>query len=439
MSSVRNEADFDEANVTGRTAARLGWMAFAAAALMLVVNYVTTGLGWSEHPSQWDFLLGTALFSFSVAGVLIVIRRGRHPIGWIMLAIGISWEALLAGIGYASYGLVAEPGSLPAPDFVLALTGWLWVPGVGLVGTYLILLFPNGRLPSPRWRVLARLSLLALVLCSTVSLILPGRLDNSNFPGVTNPLGVGALRPLVDVLSGSVLILALCMVASAVALILRFRRSRGQERLQLKWLATAAAIVATSYFVAIAGGAFVALTESGPRPAWMNFLEGIAVGSFLLVPIAVGVAILRHHLYHIDIIVNRALVYGVLTTILSATYFVTVAILQGLLDPFVGESAIAVAASTLLIAALFRPARARTQAFIDRRFYRSRYDAVLTLERFSARLREIVDLDDLTNELIMVTNDVVQPSQLSVWLRTPSDRSEQENSQTARDVTQKGP
>jgi hypothetical protein len=409
------------ARMTDRTAARLGWTAFAATGILMTATVIVNVTNWSDdNAHRWDAMIAVALFSFSVAGVLIVMRRKRHPTGWIMLAIGLSWQGLLAGSGYAQYALVADPGSLPRPDLILALTGWLWVPGVGLVGTFLILLFPDGHLPSARWRPLALLSFVVMLLSSVVSLVLPGPLDDSNFPEIVNPLGIAPLESVLDIISGSVLLLALCMVGSAVALIQRFRRSRGQERLQLKWLATAAIIVAVTYFIAIAGGAMAELFGVAGRPAWRDVLEQLAVASFLLVPIAIGVAILRHRLYDIDIIVNRALVWGTLTSILTATYFAAVAVLQGLLNPFTGESAIAVAASTLLVAGLFRPLRTRTQAFIDRRFYRRKYDAVLTMEEFSARLRELVDLDDLTNELIVVTNDVIQPAHLSVWLRGPS-------------------
>jgi len=399
--------------------ARLAWPAFGLSALALVAAIGLTALNWGWDFPRWQWVYPLAIFSFALVGALILSRHPSHPICWTMLGVGLAWELMAVGDGYAQYALETSPGSLPRPDLVLGLSSWLWVPGVGLVGTFLILLFPDGRPPSPNWRPWAWFSAIVLLLNSILGLILPGPFENAGYPGVANPLGVQALEPIAGALSAAVLLLALCMVGCAVAMVLRFRRSSGIERLQLKWLAAGGGIVAILYTTGI--------TAAGTSELWgiseviANVLIQSAVLSFLLVPVAAGVAILRYRLYDIDIIVNRALVYGVLTSILTVTYLVIVTSLQGLLRPIAGESEVAVAVSTLVVAALFRPARRRVQVFIDRRFYRRKYDAARTLEAFSATLREDLDLDALTAELVAVTNDVFQPARASLWLIHPSD------------------
>jgi hypothetical protein len=209
------------------------------------------------------------------------------------------------------------------------------------------------------------------------------------------------------------------MVASAVALVLRFRRSRGEERLQLKWLAAAAGTVASLYLVAMAGSLTYAFSDAKADPLWAQVLDQVALVSCGLIPIAIGIAILKHRLYDIDLIINRTLVYGGLTALLAATYFGIVVLLQGVI-PAAGDSDLTIAGSTLAVAALFRPLRARVQSFIDRRFYRRKVDAQRTLESFSSRLRDDVDLDHLSADLLGVVRDTLQPAHASLWLRGTS-------------------
>jgi hypothetical protein len=406
--------------VTDVAAARLVWPAFGLAALALVAALGFTLLNWSsELVDRWEWVYPVGIFSFALVGALILSRLPRHPIGWIMLGVGMAWQLLAVGDGYAHYGLVTNPGSLPRPDLALALSTWLWVPGVGVLGTFLILLFPDDHLTSPRWRAWARLSAVVLVLNSIVGVVMPGTFENEGYPGVDNPLGIEVLEPITGALQAGVVLLAICMVGCAVGVIRRFRRSSGLERLQLKWLAAGGGIVATLYMVAIVAAGMHELW--GIPEVWSDVLVQAAVVSFLLVPVAAGNAILRYRLYDIDIIINRALVYGVLTSIMTGTYLIVVTSLQGLLRPVSGESQIAVAASTLVVAGLFRPVRRRVQALIDRRFYRRKYDAARTLESFSATLREELDLDALTTELLGVVNEVIQPTRVSLWLNRPPD------------------
>jgi hypothetical protein len=235
---------------------------------------------------------------------------------------------------------------------------------------------------------------------------------------MANPLGIESARSTLSVLMFVVLpLLPVCFVASAVALVRRFHRARGLERLQLKWLATAGALVATLYLSALLGSLLKPEPFSGQDPEWLKVLQAIAGLSFLLLPVAIGVAVLRHRLYDIDVVINRTLVYGLLTVTLGAVYLGSVLVLQLALRPLTNRSDLAVAASTLAVAALFRPARARIQSAVDRRFYRSRYDAGRILEAFADRLRHELDLEAVAVDLRDAVRDTVQPAHVSLWLR----------------------
>ena len=228
-------------------------------------------------------------------------------------------------------------------------------------------------------------------------------------------MGVEALRPVADAALGAlILVLALCILASAVALVLRFRRAVGIERQQLKWLAAAAAIVGTAFVVGIVTSMLV--PDDQPEPTWQLVLDQLNLLLFALLPIAIGVAVLRYRLYDIDTVINRALVYGTLTATLVATYLGSVLLLQLVLRPLTRESDLAVAGSTLAVAALFGPARGRIQALVDRRFYRRRYDAALTVTAFTGRLRHQVDLDAVGAELVAAVRETVEPASASIWL-----------------------
>jgi hypothetical protein len=215
------------------------------------------------------------------------------------------------------------------------------------------------------------------------------------------------------------LLLPLCMLASALSLVLRYRRSGGEEREQIKWIAFAASVVGLLYLIAMVGS----LTYSGPwgaagTPLWLGLLQQAALASFTAVPIAVGLAVLKYRLYDIDVLINRTLVYGSLTATLVVLYFGGIVVLQRFFVALTGEkSTLAVVASTLVIAALFNPLRRRIQSFIDRRFYRRKYDAAKTLEAFSKKLRDETDLDALNNELVGVVRETMQPAHVSLWLR----------------------
>jgi hypothetical protein len=246
----------------------------------------------------------------------------------------------------------------------------------------------------------------------------PGRLEQTILLDQHNPLAVESAAPVLDLLLGVFLLLLwLCVLACAVALVRRLRRSSGLERLQLKWLAAAGAVQAILLVVSIAGTELAAAWSADPQPAWLTALDTVRLVSFVLLPAAIGTAILRHRLYDLDLVINHALVYGTLTATLAASYLGSVLVLQLVLSPFTDQSDLAVAGSTLAVAALFRPARARIQGGVDRRFYRRRYDAARTLASFTSRLRDEVDLGSVSDDLRGVVRETVQPAHVSLWIR----------------------
>ncbi|MFN2388241.1 MAG: hypothetical protein ABR575_01340 [Actinomycetota bacterium] len=415
--------------MSDRAAARLAWAVFAFVALVFVVATVSGVLVGPHETTDWGTagatgaLFGLAMFTFPAVGVLIAARQPRNAVGWILLAIGFVWGSGGITENYIQHGLVTRPGSLPGAELVLAWTAWTWVPGVGLIGTYLLLLFPDGRLPTARWRPLAWLCAIALVVPSIVILLGPPTMADVGFPRIPNPLHIESWAPVLDVLMFTIVLIPLCIVGCAASVVQRFRRARGQQRLQLKWLATGAGAAAAAYLIAM--GASLPFWVAGQTtgfPLWLGMLQNVALFSFALIPLGAGIAMLKYRLYDIDLLINRTLVYTVLTATLTGIYLLLVTVLQGSLRPITGQSNVAIAASTLTVAALFRPARVRIQAFIDRRFYRRKYDAAQTLERFSTRLRDELDLDTLTAELLEVIGDVMQPSRVSLWLREPRAR-----------------
>jgi len=368
-----------------------------------------------------DMLTSVPVLAFPLVGALIASRRPRNLIGWLCLWEGLLWAFLGMIESYGIYGL-ARPGSVPFPVAVYALGEWLWVPTVGLLAIYLVLLFPDGRLPSRRWRPLAWLAGAAIVLGGAGNGLAPGPI--ADFGGVRNPYGLEGQPWVAGAANAILVVLLVCILASVASLVLRYRRSLGEERQQIKWLVFAASVVGFGFVSAMASGlivlAFAPESWGGANtpPVWFDLLFSVVLLSFGGVPIAVGIAVLRYRLYDIDVLINRALVYGSLTFLLAATYFGGVVGLQYVFRVLSGQgSTLAVVASTLAIAALFNPLRRRVQGVVDRRFYRSRYDARKTLEAFSTKLREETDLEALTDEVVGVIREAIQPTHVSLWLR----------------------
>jgi len=393
--------------------------------LVSVVLYIVTLP--VQHPVSWGTGGASALLysimpflPFSVVGALIASRRPKNPIGWISLAVGIMWMFNMVTGSYMLYGLrMASPGSVPYPAAVGSLAEWLGPTAVLLFGTYLILLFPNGTLPSRRWRPLAWLCGVVIASNIAVTTLSPGPL--SDLRNVSNPFALEG-HPWMANANGAIgLLFPLCMLASASSLILRYLRSGEEVREQIKWLAFAASVVALGVFGAVVQGTLFASDDAGSAdPLLGKLLQDALTFSFAGVPVAIGFAVLKYRLYGIDVVINRALVYGSLTLLLLLVYFGGVTATQALFQTLTGQQTLpqlAVVVSTLVIAALFNPLRRRIQSFIDRRFYRRKYDATKTLEAFSATLRDETDLRTLNGELTRVVRETMQPEHVSLWLR----------------------
>ena len=395
-----------------RTGAWLAWtlavlsviMFVAAMALHVLARSMDSVGEWSTLGAVGRVLSFLPFLAFPLVGALIASRRPRNWVGWILLADGLLWTFGSVLDSYRIYGL-ARPGSVPFQVAVHALSQWLWVPAVGLFAVYLILLFPDGRLPSRRWRPLAWFSGAVMVLLSA---------------GIGKPFGLEQYPWVSDAFPVVLALLPLCILASAVSLVLRYRRAGSEVREQIKWVAFAALFVGVQFVIDVGASVLlVPMTASGREPPWLALLDQLGFIMFAGVPIAVGIAVLKYRLYDIDVIINRALVYGSLTATLVALYFGGIVVLQRLFVALTGQqSTLAVVASTLAIAALFNPLRRRIQGIVDRRFYRRKYDASKTLEAFSAKLRDATDLESLSGDLKAVVGETMQPAHVSLWLRT---------------------
>ena len=402
-----------------------GAMFVAGAILTILSLYVTVPAAqpssdWGSGGAIGDLLILAPFLAFTIVGALIASRRPENPIGWICLVAGLFWTLIVLDGQYIAYAL-ATTGVLPLPAAV-ALNQWLWVPPVGLLSIYLILLFPDGKLPSRRWRPLAWFSGAVLIMVSLAIALTPGPLPD--LEGVRNPFGLEGYPWIADASKVIPVLMPLCAVASALSLVLRYRRSGSEEREQIKWIALAGSFVGLMSLVTVFSTLIfepLFLGATGTQPLWLGILQDVELLSFTGIPVAVGFAVLKYRLYDIDLLINRALVYGSLSATLALVYFGGIVVLQRLFVVLTGQqSTLAVVASTLLIAALFSPLRRRIQRFIDRRFYRKKYDARRTLEAFSTKLREGTDLDALSNDLVGVVRETMQPAHVSLWLRPDS-------------------
>jgi len=334
-----------------------------------------------------------------------------------MIVAGFGLAATFLTGNYVELSLAQPPGRLPATEWVAWVTAWVWVLGFGPALTFLLLLFPNGRLPSRRWRPVGWLAVAAMVTLGCGVAFMPGPFPD--YPQIRNPVGLTLLEgSFLAGEGGPLLFLSLVasIVLSASSMVVRFRRAVGEERQQIKWFAFAAGFAALGWVVNSLAYANVGGTES----LFLAVAQLLQLLSLLGIPLAVGIAILKYRLYDIDVIINRTLVYGSLTATLALVYFGCVTATQALFRALTGQQELpqlVVVASTLVIAALFTPLRRRIQSFIDRSFYRSKYDARKTLEDFSVKLRDETDLEALRGDLVEVVSETVQPAHLSLWLR----------------------
>ena len=385
-------------------------MVIATAVLVAVgiAAYVATTGALANGSDSWaaiSFVPPIAVFS--IVGGLIVTRRPGNPIGWMLAAIGLLFAIVVASSSVAHWGL--ETDSLPkgVAEWI-SVPSSLWVIALGLIGTQLPLRLPDGALPSPRWRWYSRISLILIAIALVGMATQQGRVEN--VPGSSNPLGSASLEPL----AGAFLFVIAGFAVGIASLVVRYRRAGSLDRVQLRWIAFGGLVFLSIYLVTLPLAGAI-----GEHSTVGTVLTSVAQVAFAAIPVAIGYAILRHRLYDIDVVINRTLVYGALTATLAVTYLGTVLVLQPLLNGVTGDSGLAVAASTLAVAALFRPARARIQAAVDRRFFRHKYDAARTLEGFSVRLRDEVDLAALDTELRGVIAATMHPTHVSLWLRTP--------------------
>ncbi|MDQ3963816.1 MAG: hypothetical protein M3277_07900 [Actinomycetota bacterium] len=386
------------------------WTAVAALAISIsaaIAAVILGELNGGGGRASIPLLIATEIFV--VVGALILSRRADNAIGWVFCAIGVFWTTGALAVEYAVFGTVTRPGT-PLAWLGAWYGEWNWIPFWFLTLVVTPTLFPTGRPLSRRWRIFAAVAGTSAVVM-TILISLDPVLDvEGTSRTFTNPIGIdGAtwLDPDNQESLSSILLFPVMFISAAaagVSIVMRFRRSRGDERLQLKWFAFAAVLMVAGFFA-------LAFTSGQGS---ISFFYGTFVA---FVPMSAGVAILRYRLYDIDVIINRTLVYGALTTALLVSYLVIVVTLSRVLDPVTRDSDVAVAGSTLAVAALFRPLRARIQGFIDRRFYRAKYDGVRALTAFGTRLRDQVDIDAVRGDVLTVVSSTVQPAHASVWIR----------------------
>jgi hypothetical protein len=386
-----------------RTVARLAWSLCAGCLVGgfgAVVLQVLNGAGLRSAP------LAASLLAFAVVGGLVASRQPRNPVGWLLVAVAVGITVRFVGESYAHYALITAPGSLPG-GLEAAWVQWSWFGVVAILAIFLPLYFPTGRLLSPRWRPVLWLGVAYLSAAVISNALQPGPTEwLAGVRPARNPVVyLPAAKPLLAVIGVAGLCLLPGIGGAIASLVVRFRRSQGIERQQLKWFTYAAALAPLPFLVyEVVPGAF----------------ELLLALLLPLVPISVGIAILRYRLYEIDRIINRTLVYGLLTAILGLCYAAGSLVFVLVAGAGTGPPSWLVAAATLAAAAVFRPARRRIQAVVDRRFNRRRYHAARTIEGFSARLRDEIDLDGLSAELLAVVDQTMEPTRASLWLRPPT-------------------
>jgi hypothetical protein len=383
------------------------WTALTALALVFVAvvgTYVLAVLSGHDL-SQLSFVLTTPVAA--VVGGLIVARRPANPVGWCILGHALCFSQGEFCRQYALYGMVTRPGALPLAQLLASPPYWIWGPGIACGFLLWPLYFPNGRLVAPGWRLAVWYAVGVIAVTTGLMAVQTG---DHETPGVPNPLGIPAITWAGDheALDLEVLWLSSALVAAA-SLIVRYRRATGVERQQIRWPVYAMALALTCL-----------LLQDRLPPVLGDLLLVLALGGLWG---SIGIAILRHRLYDIDIIINRTLVYGALTATLVAIYFVAVVALQSLLRALTGQdSDLAIVASTLAVAVLFLPLRRRIQRLIDRRFYRSKFDAARVVDAYGARLRDDVDAEQIRAQLLGVVRETVRPAHASLWLWEPEER-----------------
>jgi hypothetical protein len=400
--------------ISTRTASQLAWgvcaLSLALTALSLLLLILNLSYPNTHLYEPWLDNTLTAVF-YPTVGALVASSRPENPVGWLLCLYGLGTSIGYFCAEYAIYALLAEPNSLPAGEAMAWILSWV-LPILNGLTVFYILLFPTGRLPSRRWRWLGWLTVIYVVVGVILAAFSSGALLGILGP-IQNPLGIEGFS---NIYYKAVLftMASLLTLAAALAVFLRLRHAIGVERQQIKWFAYAAVATVSAGILAYI------IPRVVETPLWFERV-GFALNNGFLpaIPIAIGIAILRYRLYDIDIIINRTLVYGSLTLMLALVYFGGVTATQVVFTALTGQEEqpqLTIVVSTLLIAALFTPFRHRIQSFIDRRFYRRKYDAAKTLEAFSAKLRTETDLDALSDDLVGVVRETMQPEHVSLWL-----------------------
>jgi hypothetical protein len=388
-----------------RTAGRLAWSVWATTVALIVAALVLAVANQGARSRLADDLgLAFAFLCFATVGAFIASRRHGNAVGWICCTIGLTASLAVAPIEYGHYAL-AHPGALPAAVTLEWPAMWAWYPTLGLMATFLLLLFPTGHLPSRRWRPVAWTAGATITGMTLMAAVAPVPPDDG-LP--TNPLGIRQLARAWELTDSiGALLLGALAIASAASLVVRFRHARGEERQQLKW------------FTYGASGLVLLVAVPAVVPTLGDWVPNLVIAAALAaIPLAIGIAILRYRLYDIDRIINRTLVYALLTAVLGGGYAGAVLVLGQLFGGVTGDlPRWVVAGATLAVAALFRPARHRIQQAVDLRFNRRKYNAAQTVQAFSARLREQIDLDTLSAELLAVVDQTMEPTQVWFWLR----------------------
>jgi hypothetical protein len=389
---------------------RSSLVALALAGVLLVGTLVLLAFTWTDQVVSvlveshlQHLVLAIGFATYSAVGALIVIRRPGSRVGWLLLAGGLCFQMWIFSMRYAAYGLVVEPGSLPGAEIMAWVLEWIGVPGFGFAFMLMLLVYPNGRLPSPRWRPVAWFVVAAISVATFTWATGLGPLPI--FDQVTNPVGIETPDGIDSGLGWMLMVLG--VLAAAVSLIVRYVRSAGVERKQIKWLAYAGALMFLALVTVTVGSTF------DPIQAVAGILFLVAIAAL---PVAVGMAVLRYRLYEIDRLISRTVSYALVVGLLAAVFLGAVTLATVVLP---AQSDLAIAASTLTVAALFNPMRKRVQGWVDRRFNRSRYDAQRVMDEFTDSLQDRVDPDGVVDGWISVVSKTMEPSSVSVWVKNP--------------------
>ena len=396
--------------MTDRAARRLARAIFVIELALVGVSLVFYVLGTAEATGAWASTLSdigfmVAFSLFPIVGVVLATRQPRNALGWVMLGIGFFFAEPLT-----AYGEYALGAGWSGADWALAATSWTWVPVIGLAGAFVPLLFPDGHLPSPRWRWFARVAAGGMVVSSIAMLLDPGSLVDSGFPDVQNPFGVEAIEPFIGVGFAAIATIPLAILGAALSLVLRYRRSGPTERLQIRWLASAVVVIAVLYAITMVA----TLNRDAEDATWVAVLQGMAVLSFGLIPVAIGFAILRHRLYDIDVVIRKAVIVAAIAVFFTVVYAAIVGGIGALVE---SRSTPALSfVSAAIVAVLFQPMLSRARRIADRVVYGKRATPYEVLAEFSGRVAETYADDDVLPRMARVVGEGVGARRADVWL-----------------------